>query len=98
MIHILPNPSEFASIDILEKTAIGSKAILISGVLLLIAFFLMKISIPRAINYLSTWSIVGSGIGFLSGIAGIVILGLYTHFILATIFIVFVVYACIANS
>ncbi|MGM0285728.1 MULTISPECIES: hypothetical protein [unclassified Enterococcus] len=95
---MLPTPSEFASMDILEKGTVGSKALVISIILLLIAFLLLKNCIPRIANYMSSWSIAGSGIGLLSGIVGIITLCTYINFILATLVIGILIFAFIADS
>ncbi|HGF8315679.1 hypothetical protein [Enterococcus faecium] len=95
---MLPTPSEFASMNIFEKGIAGSKALIISIILLFIAFLLLKNCIPRMANYMSSWAIAGSGIGLLSGIAGIITLSTYINFILATLVIGILIFAFIADS
>ncbi|MGM0231242.1 hypothetical protein IGJ28_003334 [Enterococcus sp. AZ091] len=87
-------PSEFASMDILEKGIVGSKALVISIILLFIAFLLLKNCIPRMANYMSSWSITGTGIGLL----GIITLLTYINFILVTLVIGILIAAFIASS
>lgn len=95
---MLSTPSEFASMNILEKGTVGSQALIISIILLSIAFLLLKKCIPRMANYMSSWSITGAGIGLLSGIAGIITLLTYINFILVTLVIGILIVAFIASS
>ncbi|EJC3746098.1 hypothetical protein MYY11_002487 [Enterococcus faecium] len=95
---MLPTPSEFASMNIFEKGVAGSKALIISIILLFIAFLLLKNCIPRLTNYMSSWSIAGSGLGLLSGIVGIITLCTYINFILATLLIGILIFSFTASS
>lgn len=95
---MLPSPSDVTSMNFLDRISIGGKALLIGFALLLLAYWLLKNSIP-AISWSNNNLYLAMSIaGVISCIAALVILSIYSSFIILLLFISAAFYAVAVMS
>lgn len=95
---MLPSPSDVTSMNFLDRISVGGKALLIGFALLLLAYWLLKNSIP-AIRWSNNNLYLAMSIaGVISCIAALVILSIYSSFIILLLFISAAFYAVAVMS
>lgn len=95
---MLPSSSDVTSMNFLDRISVGGKALLIGFALLLLAYWLLKNSIP-AISWSNNNLYLAMSIaGVISCIAALVILLIYSSFIILLLFISAAFYAVAVMS
>lgn len=95
---MLPSPSDVTSMNFLDRISVGGKALLIGFALLLLAYWLLKNSIPAVSWSNNNLYLAMSIAGVISCIAALVILSIYSSFIILLLFISAAFYAVAVMS
>lgn len=95
---MLPSPSDVTSMNFLDRVSVGGKALLIGCALLFLAYWLLKNSLPALSWSNNNLYLAMSIAGVISCITAIVLLSIYSSFILLLLFISAAFYAVAVMS